>query len=64
MTALHGPSDWLDCGINHPVVSITDGRRPAHELVTALAAMDFETATGIVAQLGGNQNKGEDDAQV
>jgi hypothetical protein len=55
--ALHQPGDWGDCAINDAVVSIIDERRPAHELVAALAAMDFEMAAGIVAQCGGILNQ-------
>jgi hypothetical protein len=40
---------WGDCSI--PIITIIDERQPAHVLVEALAAMDAETAAGIVRQL-------------
>jgi hypothetical protein len=47
----HQPGDYGDCSINHPVMTIIDERRPAHELLAALRLMDAATAAGIAAQL-------------
>jgi hypothetical protein len=47
----HEVGDWGDSAINDPVTSIVDLRRPAHELLDALKAMDSEKAAGIVAQI-------------
>jgi hypothetical protein len=47
----HTTGDYGDCGINDPILNIIDARRPAHELVSALADMSHETAAAIVRQL-------------
>jgi hypothetical protein len=50
--ALHTPGDYGDCSINHPIISIIDQKRPAHELLEALVEMDLEIIKGILDQLG------------
>jgi hypothetical protein len=47
----HEVGDYGDCSINNPIMNIVDQKRPAHELVAALATMSEDEAAGIVDQL-------------
>jgi hypothetical protein len=47
--AEHGPADWGDCSLNHPVVTVIDKFRPAHELIEALVNMSERDLRGLAA---------------
>jgi hypothetical protein len=49
--ASHEVGDHGDCSVNDPILTVVDGRRPAHEVLEALSNFSEEKAAGIVAQL-------------
>jgi hypothetical protein len=48
----HQASDWGDCSINHPIVSVVDRGGSAAEFLRQLLKIDSHTAAGIVKQIG------------